>query len=139
VCEIETKVCNIAHYANKLIFKIFWGCHFFRENPLGPLEKLLVGLQGSTRARWKGLSKTNIFMWFWCSLLCAISNTVYNSLTRARTNNVYFRPVSHDCCFIEFPWLERVLCWIGLNVSYLLFFQLNWSSTSYRVFIFIHT
>ena len=108
-------ICSISQYAIKQIFKIFWGCHFFRENPLGPLEKLLVGLQGSMRSRWKGLSKTNIFMWYWCSLLlkvsfyysmfdiehsmhmqkktlCAISNTAYNSLTtvcaRARARSM---------------------------------------------------
>ena len=36
----------------------------FGANTFGPLEKLLVGLQGSGRSRWKGLSKTNIFMWY---------------------------------------------------------------------------
>ena len=55
---------DIAQYALTQIFKIFWSCHFFSENTFGPLEKLLVGLQGSGRSRWKGLSKTNIFMWY---------------------------------------------------------------------------
>ena len=45
----------------------FWDIHayntFFSDNTFGPLEKLLEGLQGSGRSRWKGLSKTNIFMW----------------------------------------------------------------------------
>merc|ERR1712033_123216 len=100
-------MCNIAQYAIKQIFKNFWGCHFLGDNPLRSLEKLLVDLQGSTRSCWKGLLKTNIFMWYCCSLLskvsfyysmfdiehsmlskkktlCAISNTAYNSLTTVR-------------------------------------------------------
>ena len=64
---------DIAQYAVKQIFTVFWGLHFLEDNTLGPLEKLLVGLQGSTRSRWKGLSKTNIFRWYWCSLLLKVS------------------------------------------------------------------
>ena len=100
-------LCDIAQYVIKQIFNICWVAIFWAFNLLGPLEKLLVDLQGSTRSRWKGLSKTNIFMWYWCSLLlkvsfyysmfdiehsmhmkkktlCAISNTAYNSLTTVR-------------------------------------------------------
>ena len=39
------------------------------QNTFGPLEMLIVGLQGSGRSHWKDLSKTNIFMWYRCSLL----------------------------------------------------------------------
>ena len=98
---------DIAQYAVKQIFTVFWGLHFLEDNTLGPLGNLLVNLLGSMRSRWKGLSKANIFRWSWYSLLlkmslyysmfdiehsmhmkkktlCAISNTAYNSLTTVR-------------------------------------------------------
>ena len=54
---------DIAQYAVKQIFTVFWGLHFLEDNTLGPLGKLLVNLLGSMRSRWKGLSKANIFRW----------------------------------------------------------------------------
>ena len=66
-------LCDIAQYVIKQIFNICWVAIFWVFNLLGPLKKLLVGLQGSTRSRWKGLSKANIFMWYWCSLLLKVS------------------------------------------------------------------
>ena len=53
--------CSISHI--HALTQMRTSVRYWTENTFGPLEKLLVGLQGSGRFRWKGLSKTNIFMW----------------------------------------------------------------------------
>ena len=54
----------VIEFAKYLLKQISIGMSLFGANTFGPLEKLLVGLQGSGRSCLKGLSKTNIFMWY---------------------------------------------------------------------------